>query len=440
MNQDHYWVHTWTAMPMLAEPDKLPPKEFVSTYDKLESSGLQLEGLDMNDLPENKIRDSIAFTNATIRQTIKITLGTDRFFRLRFSNAFGRDNLKISQASVAISADELAGTSRIQAHTLRNVTFDGGSAKTHIPGGALAVSDAIDFGTPLAANTILSISLFFEDGQSCRTGITCHNSSRSTSFCALGNAVSNLVLEDSSVREFAPWYYISGVEVLIPRQKSTLAIIGDSITDGRSSTPHRNDRWPDLLFTRLHADPATTSLSVISQAVGGNRILADGTGPNVLSRLDRDILAIPGLKYVVIFEGVNDIGVADANEESQREIGDQLIAGFQQIATRVHNHGLKIFAATITPFGRRKDDFIVDAEAEGLTGYSHPLREQTRQRINEWIRDNEQFDGVVDFDQILRDNEQPSVLASEFDSGDRLHPNLDAFHALANGFSLNLLK
>ncbi|KAJ5109430.1 hypothetical protein N7456_006105 [Penicillium angulare] len=429
MNQENHWIHTWTAMPMLAEPDKLPPKEFPS-----------LKVPNMNGLHEYQIQDSIAFTNATIRQTIKITLGSDRFFRLRFSNAFGRDDLKITQASVAVSADKLAGTSRIQAHTLRDVTFDGGLAKMNIPGGALAVSDAIDFGTPLSANTILSISLFLEEGQNCQTGITCHNSSRSTSFCAPGNLVSDLALEDSSVRKFDPWYYISAVEVLVPRQKGTLAIIGDSITDGRCSTPHGNDRWPDLLFSRLQADPATSSLSVASQAVGGNRILTDGSGPNVLSRLDRDILAIPGLKYVVIFEGVNDIGVVDANEESQREIGDRLIAGFQQIATRVHAQGLKIFAATITPFGRRKDDVIVDAEAEGFTNYSHPLREKTRQRINEWIRGNKIFDGVVDFDEILKDSEEESVLAREFDSGDRLHPNVNAFHALAKGFPLGLLK
>jgi lysophospholipase L1-like esterase len=195
-----------------------------------------------------------------------------------------------------------------------------------------------------------------------------------------------------------------------------------------------NHSWPDILFTRLQSNPGTASISILNQAAGGNRILADGNGPNVLSRLDRDVLSQSGVKYVLIFEGVNDIGTAEPNKESQAVIGDRLIAGYKQVVTRVHAHGIPIFAATITPFGLRKEEHVIDAEAEGITGYAHPTREPTRQRVNEWIRSSGVFDAVIDFDQVLKDEEESGVLRREFDSGDRLHPNTQAFKALAESF------
>lgn len=197
-------------------------------------------------------------------------------------------------------------------------------------------------------------------------------------------------------------------------------------------------RWPNLLFSRFQSYQPTASIAIISQATGGNRILTDGIGPNVLSRLDRDILSLRGVRQVFLFEGVNDIGTADTDEESQKIIGDRLIAGYKQIATRVHACGIRLFAATITPFGRREGEVIDDPEKAGVTQYSHPEREITRQRVNDWIRNSGTFDRVVDFDQVLRDDHRASVLAERFDSGDRLHPNLEAFHALADAFPLGI--
>ena len=158
----------------------------------------------------------------------------------------------------------------------------------------------------------------------------------------------------------------------------------------------------------------------------------------MLSRLDRDILSLHGIRSVLLFEGVNDIGTADSTKESQADIGDALIAGYKQIATRIHSNGIKIFAATITPFGRRKGEVIDDHEAAGVTSYSHPLRERTRKRVNDWIKLCGIFDGVVDFAAVLENPEDPSVLATEFDSGDRLHPNVKAFQALADSIPLDL--
>jgi lysophospholipase L1-like esterase len=199
-----------------------------------------------------------------------------------------------------------------------------------------------------------------------------------------------------------------------------------------------NNSWPDLLFNRLQYNPVTASISILNQAAGGNRILADGIGPNVLSRLDRDVLSQSGVKYVLIFEGVNDIGTAEANEESQAAIGDRIIAGYRQIVTRVHAQGIPVFAATITPFGLRKEEHVLDAEAEGITAYAHPIRDCTRQKVNEWIRRSGMFDAVIDFDQVLKDEEESGVLRREFDSGDRLHPNTQAFMALADLFPVEV--
>ncbi|KAJ5778684.1 hypothetical protein N7520_001930 [Penicillium odoratum] len=398
-------------------------------------------------------QNNIIFRDTTIRQTVKITLGIARFFRLRFSNAFGTDDLTITETSIALAKDNVCGSRVIDLATVQKVTFDGGS-ETTISGGALIVSDPVDLGV-LSPGAVLSISIFLESGQDSRTGITCHPGSRTSSFCALGNRVSDSDLRGSDVEELEHWYYISGIEILAPLKTGTLAIIGDSITDGRCSTTNANDRyvthpslsdfsdearWPDMLFSRFQTYPPTASISVISQAAGGNRILTDGIGPNALSRLDRDILSLRGVRYVLLFEGVNDIGSAEPDEESQRLIGDRLIAGYRQIATRVHSCGIRLFAATVTPFGRREGEEDVDPAKEGFTWYSHPQREITRQRVNEWIRNSGTFDRVIDFDQVLRDESRVSVLAEKFDSGDRLHPNLEAFHALAESVPLGIFE
>lgn len=213
-------------------------------------------------------------------------------------------------------------------------------------------------------------------------------------------------------------------------------------------------RWPDLLFARLQEHPATNSIAILNQAAGGNRILEDGLGPNVLSRLDRDILSHSGVQYVMIFEGVNDIGIAPADPKSQEALGTRLIAAYHQISTRVHARGIPIFAATLTPFGDPAVGSTCDGQAQNATAdanpadaneedttvtpYSHPMRERTRQRVNEWIRTSGVFNAVIDFDEVLFDPREPSLLAKEYDSGDHLHPNEAAFRALAEAFPLDV--
>lgn len=185
---------------------------------------------------------------------------------------------------------------------------------------------------------------------------------------------------------------------------------------------HMHGSWPDRLLARLQGSPDTASIAVLNQAAGGNRVLADGLGPNALGRIDRDVLAHSGVRYALIFEGVNDIG--NAADSAQQAIGDRLIWAFSQMATRIHAQGIPIFGATITPFAG--------------SSYSTSMREATRTRINNWIRTSGAFDGVVDFDAAVRSSSNPAQLDSRYNSGDSLHLNVAGYQAMADAVSLDL--
>lgn len=245
-------------------------------------------------------------------------------------------------------------------------------------------------------------------------------------------------------------YFISSVEGLLPRTARSCVLVGDSITDGRGSDTDANNRyipffpsptymtpltqqnrWPDRLQKRLRQDPSTAQLSLLNQAAGGNRILADGLGPNVLSRLDRDVLGHSGVQCAVLFEGVNDIGVAATDPATQEALGTHLITAYRQVTTRLHAAGIPVIGATITPFS-------APAEDADTQPYSDPERERTRQRVNAWIRDSGAFDAVVDFDEMVGDPKAPERLLGEYDSGDYLHLNGVGYQAMADGFPIGV--
>ena len=189
--------------------------------------------------------------------------------------------------------------------------------------------------------------------------------------------------------------------------------------------------WPDLLLAKMQKNNLTRNIAVVNQAAGGNRVLEDGLGPNAFGRIDRDVLAQSGVRYAMIFEGVNDIGVADATEASQTDIYNRLIAAYQQIITRVHAFGIPMFAATITPFG---------APNSTIQPYSSPIRDQTRRKVNDWILNSDKFDAVVDFDAILRDPQNPAQLNPLYNSGDFLHPNEAGYQHVADQFPLSIFN
>ena len=210
-------------------------------------------------------------------------------------------------------------------------------------------------------------------------------------------------------------------------------IVGDSITDGRGSDTDANNRWPDLLFNRMQASasPAIRSISYGNIAAGGTGLLDDGNGPNALSRFTRDVAARSGVKYVMIFEGVNDIGTASNDSTSQAIVGEQIVFVFQQMIARSHAMGVPMLGATITPFR---------APNNTIQAYSDPTREQTRQTVNSWIRTPGHFDGVVVFDAVARDPEIKSQLQPEYNSVDYLHPNVLGYEAMASAFPLEVFE
>ncbi|KAI0340064.1 SGNH hydrolase [Trametopsis cervina] len=395
-----HWVDTWTSMPQLTEAANLPPPPFNGT--------------------------NVTWVDTTIRQTLHMSIGGPQI-RLRFSNAFGVTPLPITAVTVALPFNGSAGASAIQPKTLQTVTFSGNSSIV-IPNAGLAVSDPLNF--PVQPQSMITVTIYLATGQTTNL-ITSHPGSRTISWWANGNEVSatNLTITNPSIQSAAHWYYVSAVEVWSPPTTKALGIIGDSITDGRGSDNNANNRWPDLVLRRMQQNLLTKNIGVFNQAAGGNRILADGLGPAAAGRVERDIISQSGVGYAMIFEGVNDIGVEPTDATSQQIIGDRLIQAYKQIIVRVHELGIPMFAATITPFG---------APNSTIQPYSDPQREKTRQRVNNWIKTSGWFDHVIDFDAIVRDPKNPSQLNPEFNSGDFLHPNVAGYTAIAKAFPLEI--
>ncbi|MEE1928308.1 SGNH/GDSL hydrolase family protein [Streptomyces sp. TRM 70351] len=395
-SRGQHWVHTWTAMPQLTEPHNMPPEPFTE---------------------EGRV-----LTDSTLRQTLRVTVGGEHL-RLRFSNAFGGAPLPITAASVARPLDGRAGTAAIEPGSARPLTFQG-QPSTNVPVGAQAVSDPLRL--PVRPGTNLTVTLYLADGQASEE-ITSHPGSRTTSHLLRGDHVRAGDLPDATPTDH--WYFLSGVEVRAPRGTAAAVVVGDSLSDGRGSTTNGNDRWPDQLADRLRARPGPQRTAVLNQAAGGNRVLNDGLGPNLLARLDRDVLAHSGVAWLIVFEGVNDIGTAPATPSAQRDVAEQLIAAYDQIVTRAHAHGIRVYGATLTPFGG--NDMYDDAEG---------MREATRQTVNTWIRDSGRFDAVLDFDAAIRDPAHPDRLRPAADTGDHLHLNPHGYHLLAATVPTRLLR
>lgn len=353
--------------------------------------------------------------DVTLRQVVRVTAGGARV-RVHVSNAFGTDPLTIARATVAPVGDhrpDLAGTPL-------PLTFDGQAAVTLAPGTEL-VSDPVDL--PVKAFDDLAVSLWQAQTPATETG---HSAAHATSFAVHGDHTGDAVLDRPLT--FEHWYELSAVDVEGPA-KGAIAVIGDSISDGTGIVPNTNARWPDFLARRLK--DAGVPLAVINLGIGGNRILHDGTGPSALSRLDRDIFARDGVRFLIVFEGVNDLGSATREHpidaESHARLVADLEAAYLDIIGRAHARGLKVFGATIAPMG-------------GSPIY-HPdaANEADRQAVNAWIRTLGHFDAVIDFDKVLADPAAPDRLKKEYDSGDHLHP-APGHAAMAGSIDLALFK
>jgi lysophospholipase L1-like esterase len=365
--------------------------------------------------------------DTTLRQIVHTSLGNspgDPLVRVEFTNALGTDPLTIGEVHIAL-ADPNGGatTGDISLFSANALTFAGQSAVT-IPPGAEIASDPVALKLPFGSDLVITMFLPAQKISSA----TFHWYSFQTSFYAPGNVVSqrSLTMPPTHSHSMGAWYFLKSVDVKAAPYASAIVAFGDSITDGAAGITNANRRWPDVLARRLHANPPTQNLAVANEGIGGNRVLHDGIGPSALARFDREVLSIPGVGSVIVFEGVNDLGIAYGPNPHDVVTADQLIAGLTQFAERAHAHNLKVFGATVTPYGG--------------AGYYSAAGEQVREALNAWIRTTTVFDGVIDFDKLLQDPAEPTKLAPAYASTDHLHPNDAGLQAMGNAIELQLFK
>ncbi|HEX7079466.1 MAG TPA: SGNH/GDSL hydrolase family protein [Gammaproteobacteria bacterium] len=364
-----------------------------------------------------------SFSDVTIRQIVRLSAGGDQV-RLRLTNEYGTAPLEIGAARIAIANAD----GELEPATERVVRF-GGATSAVIPPGAPLVSDPVDLAVDELE--ILSVSLYFpSDTGPC----TCHPTGMQTAFVsAPGDHTSGTFEPADTIQSRA---FLSGIAVRSDDAAGVVVAFGDSITDGVGSTPGANHRWPDYLAARLAARPGAP-FGVVNHGISGNRVLADGAGQSALARFDRDVLSVPGLTHVIVFEGVNDLGIGFGNFGGQGGRGgafpqgvevsaESIIAGYRQLIARAHAKGLKIYGATIAPY-------------EGA-GYFSEDGEAARQAINDWIRESGEFDAVLDFDAVLRDPEKPSQIAEGMHAGDFLHGSDAGYEAMAESIDLSLFR
>ena len=374
------WVATWASSQQIPEPrNALPPEDL---------------------------------TDATLRQIVRTTIGGNAI-RIRVSNLFGTAPLRVQSVQVARSTNP--ASSAIDPASRREVSFAGNRSIT-IPAGAEYLSDPVDLAVP--ALTHLAISLYLPEAPAQQTS---HPGSRATSYFVHGDHSGDADLPGAKTIDH--WYQLTRIDVPAGPGTAALVTIGDSITDGSGTKPNTDTRWPDYLVRRLQADPRTRSLAVLNHGMGGNRVLLDGLGPNLLARFERDVLMQPGVRFFILLEGVNDLGTltrdAPVGEAEHQALVANIIAAYRQMVARARERGVMAIGATILPYGG--------------SAYYHPdaRNEADRQAINSWIRAPGNFDSVIDFDAAMRDPADPTRMRAEYDSSDGLHPSIVGYEAMA---------
>ena len=388
------------VQPLLAKPDA---KKWVGTW----ASSPLLDGHAKN---AEELLASATQSGATLREVVHVSIGGDTL-RVRFSNLYGTSPLVIGAVEIAPTLKGAA----IAPGSGKALTFNG-QPSVSIPAGALAVSDPVPF--KFAALSDLTVSFFLPNPSG---PVTEHQLGNATSYHAPGNVVSSATLEAPT--SATSWYYLNGVDTLAAPDAGAVITIGDSITDGAKSTIDTNQRWPDELARRLQADPKYRHLSVLNEGISGNKILLDGAGPSALARFDRDVIAQSGVKYLLILEGINDIGRLHGTPDAGLTAAD-LISALNQMIVRAHAHGIAVIGCTLTPYHG--------------AGYYTENGEAIRKAVNEWIRTGGALDGFVDLEAAVRDPNHPDTFLPSVDPGDHLHPNDAGYKAMGDAIDLKL--
>ena len=393
------WVSTWATSldmaPSVMEKPIVPPSMKMPDFSK------------MPQRPSPNIPANVG--NQTLRMIVHTTIGGRRV-RIELANAFGKDVVSIGGAHVAVRASGSA----IESGTDRPVTFSGARGVELRPG-AVLVSDPIDL--DIQPMSDLAVSLFVLQAGGTPTN---HTLGLHTSYVAAGDTTSSASMPGAATTTAYMW--LRSIDVAAPANDLAIVCFGDSITDGFTTTVDKDQAWPTLLAKRLREQKGVPRIAVLNEGISGNEVLRDGAGVSGLARFDRDALTEPGVRWIILLEGINDINIHGQITGPGALVPEDLIAGYRQLIARAHMHHVRIAGATLTP----------DA---GIWLYG-PVGEATRQKVNAWIRTSGEFDDVIDFDAATRGQRDPTHLRVEYDSGDHIHPNDAGNAAMANAVPL----
>lgn len=397
------WISAWGTAQQLAPmpPPRLPPRPAGETRPAPPPPAV----------PSPILPTPERLSNQTVRMVVRPTV-KGSVWRVQFSNASGGEPLRIGRAAIAKSLQ--AGA--IRPGTSQALSFAGHAAVTIQPG-AVVFSDPVRI--DVAALELLAVSIHLPDDVAVNT---LHPLGLRTTYLAKGERTGDTVLAGADTNR--SYFWLSGLAVQADAGAGTIVAFGDSITDGYGTTPDAGRAWPDLLAERLQADARTRHWSVINMGISGNRVRRDGAGLSALARFDRDVLARPGVRWVILLEGINDINFAaiPGMPASEAVTADDLIAAYTQFIDRAHLHGIKVMGATIAP---TEGTWLYSAKTEAL-----------RQAVNQWIRSGAKFDALVDLDAVLRDPARPTRLNPAYDPGDNVHPNDAGNAAMARAIDL----
>ena len=403
-NRADHWVATWaTALELsrtVQEIPQLPPGVTMPDFSKLKGPAMPLR------IPKT-VQDQ------TVRMIVHTSIGGNRL-RIEFSNAFGLGIVSIADAHIAIRTSE----SSIDPASDHKVTFSGNPG-VEISPGAVIVSDEIDMDVKPMSDLAVSLYVAKSDGEPANHMVGLH-----TSYIAGGDTTTSVSMPKGDTTTGYLW--LRSIDVEAPSSSFAIACLGDSITDGFGTTGDADRAWPTLLAARLNDLQAGPRISVVNEGISGNEVLRDGAGVSALARFDRDILGEPGVRWMVLLEGINDINLHGQITGPGALVAEDLIAGYRQLIARAHLNGIKVIGATLTP-----------EEGVWLAG---PVGEATRQTVNTWIRSSGEFDSVVDFDAVVRDPNHPSRLRTGLDPGDHIHPNDIGNQSMADAFLLNTFE
>ncbi len=372
------WVGTWSTAEQLVETANLPP-----------APGL---------------------TNNSLRQVVRVSIGGDTL-RFKFSNDFSTSAVTLNSVKIAVST----GGGAINTSTTKQLRF-GGNANVTMSANSSVFSDPIAF--TLTPRMDLAITIYF--GQT-SVAVTGHPGSRTTSYILAGDQTSSGAFTGSSNTDH--WYAINTIDVRAPNTAAAVAILGNSITDGRGSTTNGQDRWPDILSIALLNNPGTQQVGVLNQGVGGNCVLSFCVGPSGVSRYQRDILGQQGVLWVIVFEGVNDIGGV-TTAAAATTVANNLINAYRQMITDAHAVNMKVYGATIMPFNGN--------------AYYNQYSESCRRTVNAWIRGVGNYDAVIDFDRVTRSSTDTTMLGIASYQNDGLHPTAPGYQLMGQSVDLNL--